>query len=97
MDNFTHYIGSLVTGVLSADPSVTVQIDRSRIPPEAFLLKFRKKIPLTDKRATYHMNVPDYLIQQMNPLYMDTAIQSDIRKALYDLEAVVRNPERKEQ
>lgn len=91
MDNFTHYIGSLVTGVLSADPSVTIQVDRSRVS-EAFLLKFKKRIPLTDKVATYHMTLEDQKIAQVTPLYIDVNIRADIRKIVYDLEAVVHKP-----
>jgi hypothetical protein len=95
MDNFVYYIGRIVTGVLSADPSVIVEVVRPDTI-EGFQIKVRKKIPLTDKVATYHMTLADLHIAQVSQIYIDGIVQADIRKILFDLEAVIHNP-RKDQ
>lgn len=92
MDNFVYYIGRIVTGILSADPSITINIVRSNTI-EGFTIKVRKKIPLTNKTATYHMTLADLHISQVSKIYIDGRIQADIRKILYDLEAVIKSPQ----
>jgi hypothetical protein len=89
MDNFTKYIGLLVTGLLGRDPLVIVEVAQS---PETngFFIKVRKKIPLTDRVATYNLTLPYEKIVQASPLYLDVTAKSEIDKILSKLDSVVR-------